>query len=275
MPRTDGVSSRVRMRRILPSPRPRRVAAWISGLRLALRIWRTVTVFPAFAFFSPMTFLSYLVSGFRGGLVFAAGQDFRHAAATALGHHTGALLVLQGIEGRAHHVVGIGGAQRLGDDIAHAQSLEHRAHRAARDDAGTGGSRTHQNLAGAVMAAHFVMNGAAFLQRDADQRLLGVVGGLADGFRHFARLAMAVADPAGAIAHHHQSGKAEAAATLHDLGDTVDVHQLVDQVAVLFLAVPAATAFTTATAFATSTITAAAIFALLFALLFGCHMCVL
>jgi hypothetical protein len=28
-------------------------------LRLALRIWRTVTVFPAFAFFSAMTFLSY------------------------------------------------------------------------------------------------------------------------------------------------------------------------------------------------------------------------
>src|SRR6185295_11489325 len=102
------------------------------------------------------------------------------------------------------------------------------------------------------------------------------VGGLADGFRHFARLAMAKADAAIAVAHHHQSSETEAAATLHDLGDTIDVHQLVDQIVVFFLAVAPATAFTTAPALATSTAlaTAAAAFALLFALLFGCHMCV-
>ncbi len=86
---------------------------------------------------------------------------------------------------------------------------------------------------------------------------------------------MAVTDPAGAVAHDHQGGKAEAAATLHDLGDTVDVHQLVDQVAVFFLALAAATALTTATALAASTafatVSAAAGLALLFALLFGCH----
>jgi hypothetical protein len=85
---------------------------------------------------------------------------------------------------------------------------------------------------------------------------------------------MAITDPAGAVAHHHQSGKAETAATFHDLGHTVDVNQLVDQVAVLFLAVATATAFTTATAIAASTITAPAVFALLFALLFGCHIAV-
>src|SRR5262249_34867470 len=152
-----------------------------------------------------------------------------------------------------------------------------RAHRTAGDDAGTGRRRTHQHLARAVMAAHFVMDGAAILQGNANQRLLGVVSGLADGFRHFTRLAMAIADPAIAVAHHHQSGETETAAALHHLGDTVDVHQLVDQVVVFFLAVAAtATALATATAFATSaalttfaTFTAAAAFALLFALLFG------
>src|SRR5579863_9566680 len=124
MPRTDGVSSSVRVRRILPSPRPRSVAAWISGLRLALRIWRTVTVFPAFAFFSAMTFLSQSRLGARfGGLVFAAGQDFRHAAATALGHHARALLVLERVESGTHHVVGVGRAQRLRHDIAYAQGF--------------------------------------------------------------------------------------------------------------------------------------------------------
>ena len=124
------------------------------------------------------------------------------------------------------------------------------------------------------MAAHFMMQGAAVLQRNADQRLLGFFGGLANGFRHFTRLAMAKTDAAITVAHHHKGGETEAAATLHDLGDTIDVHQLVDQVVVFFLAVAAATAVTTATAFASTTITAAAAFALLFALLFGCHMCV-
>ena len=91
-----------------------------------------------------------------------------------------------------------------------------------------------------MMAAHFVMQGAAVLERDADQRLLGFFGRLADGFGHFARLAMAETDAAITVAHHHQGGEAEAAPALHDLGDTVDVHQLVDQVAVAIVLVTAA-----------------------------------
>ena len=71
---------------------------------------------------------------------------------------------------------------------------------------------------------------------------LGVVGRLADGFRHFARLAMAEADAALLIAHHHQRGETEAAAALHHLGDTIDVHQLVDEFVVALFAVTAATA---------------------------------
>jgi len=88
---------------------------------------------------------------------------------------------------------------------------------------------------------------------------------------------MAETDAAGAVTYHNQGGEAEAAATLHDLGDTIDVHQLVDQVAVFLLAIATATAITTAPALAASTTiaTAAATFALLFALLFGCHIAVL
>ena len=93
-----------------------------------------------------------------------------------------------------------------------------------------------------MMAAHFVMQGAAVLQRNADQRALGGFGGLADGFRHFARLAMAETDAAILIAHHHQRGETEAAAALHDLGDTIDVHQLVDEFVVALFAIAAAAA---------------------------------
>ena len=53
---------------------------------------------------------------------------------------------------------------------------------------------------------------------------------------------MAEADAALLVAHHHQRGKTEAAAALHHLGDTVDVHQLVDEFVVALFAVPAATA---------------------------------
>jgi len=54
---------------------------------------------------------------------------------------------------------------------------------------------------------------------------------------------MAEADFAIAVTDHHQGGTTEAAATLHDLGDTIDVHQLVDQVGVLFaVAIASATA---------------------------------
>src|SRR5262249_42696724 len=45
MPRTAGVSSSTRSRRILPRPRPRRVAACTAGRRAGLLIWRTVSVF--------------------------------------------------------------------------------------------------------------------------------------------------------------------------------------------------------------------------------------
>ena len=121
--------------------------------------------------------------------------------------------------------------------------LEHRAHRAAGDDAGTGRSRTHQHLAGAVMAAHFVMQRAAVLQRHADQGALGGFGRLADGFGHFARLAVAETDPAVLVADHDQRGEAEAATALHDLGDTIDVHQLVDEFVVALFAIAAAAAF--------------------------------
>src|ERR1043166_7992025 len=196
MPRTAGVSSSVRVRRILP--RPRKVAACTSGLRLALRIWRTVTVF----FVSAIARLAYLDRVLaRGSLLafagaFAALDDVADAAAAALRHHARALLQLQRIEGRAHHVVGIGGAERLGHHVAHAQRFEHRAHRAPGDDAGAGRSRTDQHFAGAVMAAGLVMQGAAVFQRHPDQHALGGLRRLADGLGHFARLAVAEADAA-------------------------------------------------------------------------------
>jgi hypothetical protein len=73
---------------------------------------------------------------------------------------------------------------------------------------------------------------AAFAQRHADHVALGAFGRLADGFRHFARLAVTEADTALLVADDNERGETEAAATLDHLGNAVDVDELVDELAV-------------------------------------------
>ena len=86
-----------------------------------------------------------------------------------------------------------------------------------------GGAARRIHLAGAVAAEHVVMQRAAFAQRHADQAALGGIGRLADRFRHFARLAVAEADPALLVADDDQRSEAEAPAALHHLRHTIDV----------------------------------------------------
>src|SRR5581483_211115 len=92
--------------------------------------------------------------------------------------------------------------------------------------------RAQKHLAGAVTAGDVVMQRAAFAQRHPRQAALGGVGRLADRLRHFARLAVAEADAALLIADDDEGGEAEAAPALHHLGDAVDMHELVDELAV-------------------------------------------
>ena len=142
------------------------------------------------------------------------------------------VLALERIEGRPHHVVGVGRAERLRHHVLHAERLEHGAHRAAGDDAGAGRRRAQKDLAGAMAAGHVVMQRAAFAQRHADQTALGGFGRLADRLRHLARLAVAEADPALLVADDDERGKAEAPAALHHLGHAIDVDELVGEFAV-------------------------------------------
>jgi hypothetical protein len=55
-----------------------------------------------------------------------------------------------------------------------------------------------------------------------------------DGNRHFARLAIAEADLAGAVAHHRQRGEGELATALDGLGDAVDGDQLLQHAVAVF-----------------------------------------
>src|ERR1700730_15006249 len=85
------------------------------------------------------------------------------------------------------------------------------------------------------MTFDVVVQRAAFAQRHAYHRALGGLGRLADRFRHLARFAVAEADAALLVADDHERGEAEAAPALDDLGDAVDVHELVDDPAAVTL----------------------------------------
>src|SRR5690606_18856158 len=115
-------------------------------------------------------------------------------------------------------------------DVLDAEGFEDCTHRTARDDAGARRRRTHHDLAGAPTAVAVVVQGAVLAQRNLDHGLLGFFGRLADGFRHFARLAMTEADAAFAVADDHQGREREPAAAFDGRGHAVDVHQLLDDV---------------------------------------------
>ena len=76
------------------------------------------------------------------------------------------------------------------------------------------------------------MQRAARAQRHEDQFALGQLGRLADRLRHLACLAVAEADAALLVADDDERCEAEAPSALHDLGDAVDVDELVDELAV-------------------------------------------
>jgi hypothetical protein len=83
-----------------------------------------------------------------------------------------------------------------------------------------------------MSAGNIVMQRAALAQWHPGQSPLGGVGRLADRLRHLTGLAVTEADATLLIADYDQRGKAEPAAAFHDLGDAVDMHELIDELAV-------------------------------------------
>ena len=120
-------------------------------------------------------------------------------------------------KGRLHHIQDVVAAQRLAQDIADAGGFDHGAHAAAGNDARAGAGRLEQHDACAELGLHLVRN-RAVEARHADQLLLGALRGLADGIRHFTRLADADANAALLVTHHDHGAEGETTATLDDLG---------------------------------------------------------
>src|SRR6516165_4748423 len=242
MPRTSGVSFSSATRPILLSLRPIRVARCEWWRRIALLVCSTLIVFAALAMvLNSVTREKALALLFRdrfGVAAEAARLQGRDLDVAACSNRARRILMLERVEGSANHVVGVRGADRLCHHVLDAERLEHRAHRTAGNDAGTGGRRSQIDPARAVTAGDVVMQRAALAQRNPRQVPLGRFGRLADRLRHLARLAVAESDPALLVADHDQRGKAEALAALDDFRHAIDVVELVDELAVALLALP-------------------------------------
>src|SRR6266850_1108793 len=133
------VSGRIRSRPTLVRPRPRTVARWSSGWPLRPRT-------------------SFTLNDISGSLL---GTDLLQLLAAQTRRLLGAAQPAQPVQGRLDHVVRVPRALRLGEDVADPHRLEHRAHRAARDDARSLAGRLERHAARAEVAQHFVRNGVA------------------------------------------------------------------------------------------------------------------
>src|SRR5256885_7305739 len=207
MPRTAGVSATWTVCLIFSSPSPRTVSRWRCLMPASPFTRRTLSLFTE-DFLDPLA---------------AARRDLRRRA-----HR------LQAVRRGAPQVVGFGRAEALGEDFGDAHHLEHRAHRPAGDDTRALVSRLHQDPRRAPAAGHGVMQ-RAVLQLDLEKLAPRLLHRLLHGHRHLARLALAHADAAVAVADHGERGEAEYSAALHHLGDAVDCdHLLAQAVAALF-----------------------------------------
>src|SRR5690606_22452496 len=99
------------------------------------------------------------------------------------------------------------------------------------DHAGTFRRRLHEHAGRAMAGLDRVEQGAA-IEVDTDHVLARGLHRLLDRDRHFARLAVAEADLAVAVAHHRQRGEGELATALDRLADAVDRDQLLDHAVV-------------------------------------------
>src|ERR1700675_4224820 len=143
MPRIAGVSCSSVTRPILLSLRPISVARCEWWGRVSLPVCSTLIIFAALAIVitpkSASERACCLFCHHFGVAADAARLQRGHLDVTACRHPTRGIPMLPRVESGANPVVGIRRADRLRHHVLDTERLEHRAHRATGDDAGTGG----------------------------------------------------------------------------------------------------------------------------------------
>src|ERR1700677_2443794 len=207
MPRLEGVSATTTLCPIRRNPRPRAELRMLASCPAKLLINVTLMDWSAMA----------------------STHDLFDALA-ALGRNVvGSAELAERIHGGAHHVDGVARSVALGEYVAYARTLEHRAHSAAGDHAGTVRGRLHVHPGGSMPSFDSVEQGIV-LQGYVHQALSGLHHRLGDRDRHFARLAVAKYDPARAVADDGERGEPELLAALDDFRNAIHGDQLLEQV---------------------------------------------
>src|SRR5437870_9461580 len=145
-----------------------------------------------------------------------------------LGHAPLGGQVLQRVDRGAPHVVRVGRAQALRENIPHARALQDRAHRAARDHPGSRGGGLEEDAARAVVP-HDLVRARAAGQRNLHHASARGLDGLAHCLAHFVGLAGGDPHPSLPVADRDERVEPEPSAPLHDLGDAVDRDHVFEQ----------------------------------------------
>src|SRR5437660_11444406 len=114
MPRVCGGSGSSAMGPIRLSPSPIRVSRWVWWRRMGLPIcWILMTLFVPLILGSRLSPRIGSVGDLLGVALAPARLQRRHLDIAACRDRARRILALEGVEGRAHHVVGIGGSDRF------------------------------------------------------------------------------------------------------------------------------------------------------------------
>src|ERR671917_236124 len=229
MPRTWELSSLTTDCRILRNPRERRVSRWLRRLPMVLRVWvirsdgRTVEFDCAMSRSLPGTRSQHAGRGY-----------ILQRQATPCGHLFRALQPLQRRHRGVHDVDRVITTQRLGQNVVHACTFQHRTYWASRDNPGTRRRRAEQHNACGSLAGDRMRDGTGD-SRNPEKVLLGFLHTFLDRRRHLLGLSVTDPDHAVTVSHHDQRGKAEAPATFDDLGHPVDRDHTLEVRALLLL----------------------------------------
>src|SRR5207302_363827 len=137
MPRVCGVSGTSAVRPIRLSLSPIRVSRWEWCRRMGLPIcWILITLSDLLMSASRLGSPKDLLGDLFGIALAAARLQGRDFDVAPRGDRARRILTLERIEGRPHHVIGVGRSHRFRHHVLHAERFEHRAHRSAGDDAG-------------------------------------------------------------------------------------------------------------------------------------------
>src|SRR5438034_6065945 len=167
MPRVSGVSASSTVWRIRRSPMPSTVSPCVLlkpiGLRTSVILSRLASVCLLAAFFAT-----------------SGSYEFREVLAAQARHESRILQIHQAGKRRPYHVVRVGRAERLRQDILYPSRFDDRPHGAPGNQAGAIRRRLQQDAPRPEFPDHLMRDGRPF-QRHADQVLLGGLDALLDG----------------------------------------------------------------------------------------------